>query len=75
MLDSADYLEDADLQEAACPCGHEEFDVAVGYAVYDDTDDVRWVSIGLRCRSDSQMGVYADWKIDYSPSGHLYDAA
>lgn len=70
MLDSADHLDDADLGEAACPCGHEEFDVAVGFALRED-GEVAWVSLGLRCRNDGVLGVYADWKIDYSPSRQL----
>lgn len=70
MLDSADFLDDAEVEAAACPCGHEQFDVAVGYALFDD-GEVRWVSVGLRCQRDGLLGVYADWKIDYSPSRHL----
>jgi hypothetical protein len=70
MLDSAQYLDDADLGDAACPCGNEVFDVAVGFALRDDAE-VRWVSVGLRCHRDGLLGVYADWKIDYSPSRHL----
>jgi hypothetical protein len=33
--------------------------------------NVRWISIGLRCLTDNTPGVYADWKINYGPSGHL----
>ena len=73
MLDSADVLDDADLGDATCPCGHEEFDVAVGFALGEDSE-VRWVSVGLRCRNDGLLGVYADWKIDYSPSRQLLAA-
>ena len=73
MLDSAEFLDDAEMGTAACPCGHETFDVAVGFALRDD-GDVRWVSVGLRCRNDGQLGVYTDWKIDYSPSRNLLTA-
>lgn len=73
MLDSAECLEDADLESAAYPCGHEEFDVAVGFALRED-GEVRWVSVGLRCRKDGRLGVYVDWKVDYSPSRHLLSA-
>ena len=72
MLDSADVQDEADPGGAACPCGNETFEVAVGFAVRDD-GDVRWTSIGLRCVGDGILGVYADWKIDYSPTAHLYD--
>ena len=73
MLDSVEFMEDADLGEAACPCGHEVFDVAVGFALRENAE-VRWVSLGLRCLNDGLLGVYADWKIDYSPSRHLLSA-
>ncbi|WP_155856066.1 hypothetical protein [Cellulomonas sp. URHD0024] len=74
MLDCASYLADATLGAAACPCGGEQFDVAVGYSLLDD-GDVRWVSVALRCQTDGLLGVYADWKIDYTPSGHLVTLA
>ncbi|GAA1851800.1 hypothetical protein [Asanoa iriomotensis] len=68
--DSADYLEDADLGECACPCGGEDFQVAVGFALTAD-GEVRWLSVALRCVRDGTLGVYTDWKIDYEPSRHL----
>lgn len=73
MLDSAEYADDAELEPAACPCGAGVFNVAVGFATYADSDDVRWVYVGLRCIQDGLLGVYANWKIDYSPSRQLYD--
>jgi hypothetical protein len=74
LLDSAEYEEDADLEEAACPCGEEIFELAVGFAYYDGGEDVRWVYVGLRCVADGTLGCFADWKIDYSPTSHLLDA-
>ena len=74
MLDSADHREDAALDDATCPCGGEAFDVVVGFAFYDGSDDVRWVYVGLRCVADGVLGCYADWKIDYAPTAHLFDA-
>ncbi|TYB45141.1 hypothetical protein FXF51_60170 [Nonomuraea sp. PA05] len=70
VADSADYVEEADLAECACPCGGEQFAAAVGFAFRGD-GEVRWVSIGLRCLRDGSLGVYGDWKIDYSPTAHL----
>lgn len=71
MLDSADFVEDADLEDAACPCGGEVFNVAVGFALRVD-DEVRWVYIGLRCVADGILGCNAEWKIDYAPTAHLF---
>jgi hypothetical protein len=72
--DSAEHWNDEDFDECACPCGGEEFAVAVGYALFDD-DEVRWISVGLRCLNDNVLGVYAEMKIDYSPSRHLLGQA
>lgn len=73
MLDSADYVDEAALEFAECPCGGGTFNAAIGFALYDD-EDVRWVYLGLRCTQDGTLGVYADWKIDYAPSHHLVGA-
>lgn len=72
--DSAEYWSEDDADFCACPCGGEEFAVAVGFAFFDD-GEVRWISVGLRCLKDGLLGVYADTKIDYSPSRHLLDQA
>jgi hypothetical protein len=74
LLDTDEYLEDATLEGAECPCGGTTFNTAAGFAFYDDSDDVRWVYLALRCTRDGVLGCYADWKIDYSPSLHLLQA-
>jgi hypothetical protein len=71
MLDSEDYKEDATPEAAACPCGGETFNVAVGFALRDD-GSIKWVYSGLRCVTDGTLGVYGDWKIDYEPSEQLF---
>ncbi|WP_328338575.1 hypothetical protein [Micromonospora sp. NBC_00421] len=68
--DSADHWAGTGHESCSCPCGGEEFAVAVGYALVDD-GEVRWISVGLRCLDDGTLGVYADTKIDYIPSRHL----
>lgn len=70
LADSAEYAEEAELQPCECPCGGDTFAVALGFAFRADRE-VRWISIGLRCLTDGAVGVYADWKIDYSPTAHL----
>ena len=67
-----DVASDAEPEDCACPCGGETFEVAVGFALRDG-GDVKWVSVGLRCTIDGTLGVYADWKIDYSPTTALFD--
>ena len=41
--DSSEYLKDAELEECACPCGSEEFEITVGVSLYEDSNDVRWM--------------------------------
>ncbi|GAA3941267.1 hypothetical protein [Actinoplanes auranticolor] len=56
------------------PCGNETFAAALGFALTAD-EEVRWISVGLRCLTDGTLGVYTDWKIDYTPSAHLITGA
>ena len=66
--DSDKYLAEANLEECACPCGEETFEVAVGVALYRGSEDVRWIYLGCRCPNCGLTAVYGDWKnefIDY----------
>ncbi len=74
LLDAEEYLDDAALESAECPCGGSAFNTAVGFPFHDASEDVRWVYLALRCTRDGVLGVYADWKIDYSPPNHLLQA-
>lgn len=71
--DSEEYWEDAEPYQVTCPCGGERFQVSVGFAFRDD-GDVRWIYVGGRCVACGVLGVYVDWKIDYSPTDHLLTA-
>lgn len=63
--DSARYLGDADLKDACCPCGGEEFQISAGVALYDDSEDVRWIYLGCRCVRCGLVAVYGDWKNEF----------
>ncbi|MEU9338569.1 hypothetical protein AB0D49_36375 [Streptomyces sp. NPDC048290] len=77
IADSEEYWgpefweEEGEPGRAGCPCGGEEFEAAVAFSV-DGDGAVRWVTLGLRCVADGDCGVYADWKIDYLPTDHLF---
>ena len=68
--DSEEWWADATPGDAACPCGAEDFEVAVGFSLIEG-GELRWITVGARCVSCGAMGVYVDWKIDYEPSRHL----
>lgn len=70
--DSEDFWEGAAPGDAACPCGAEDFEVAVGFSLL-ESGEIRWVSVGCHCVACGVLEVYVDWKIDYEPSRHLLD--
>ena len=64
--DSDEYLQDAELEECACPCGCEEFEITVGVSLYEGSDDVRWLYLGCRCPQCGLTAVYGDWKNEFN---------
>jgi hypothetical protein len=64
--DSKDYLDDAELGECTCPCGGNEFEITAGVSLYEDSEDVRWIYIGCRCRKCKLTAVYGDWKNEFN---------
>ena len=63
--DSDEFLEEAELQECACPCGREEFEITVGVSLYQDSEEVKWLYLGCRCPNCGLTAVYGDWKNEY----------
>jgi hypothetical protein len=63
--DSGDYLDEAVLEECACVCGCESFEITVGVSLYDGSEDVRWLYVGCRCVTCGLTAVYGDWKNEY----------
>jgi hypothetical protein len=64
--DSDEYLDDAEMEECACPCGGDEFEITVGVHLYADSEDVKWVYIGCRCVACGLTANYGDWKNEFS---------
>lgn len=62
LADSEEFLEEAKLEQAECPCGNGAFEMALGAAFYKDTTDVRWVYIGCRCPECGLTACFGDWK-------------
>ena len=63
--DSEKYLENAELEECECPCAFGEFEITAGVALYQDSEDVKWLYIGCRCAKCSLTACYGDWKNEY----------
>jgi hypothetical protein len=66
ICDSDEYLEDAELEKCACPCGGEEFEITVGVSLYEGSEDVRWLYFGCRCPACGLTAVYGDWKNEFN---------
>lgn len=64
--DSAEFMDGADEEECACPCGKEAFEITVGVSLYDHSEDVRWLYIGCRCPACGLTAVYGDWKNEFN---------
>jgi hypothetical protein len=64
--DSDEYLEDAELEECACPCGGEEFEITVGVSLYEGSEDIRWLYLACRCPKCGLTAVYGDWKSEFN---------
>jgi hypothetical protein len=71
--DSAEFWSEADPVAVRCPCGHESFEISVGFS-FREGGDVRWITVGRRCVACGILGVPVDWKIDYSPTTQLLEA-
>lgn len=66
--DSAEYLEEAELEESICLCGGEVFEITGAVSLYKGSNDIRWLYIGCRCPKCGLCGVYADWKCEFEGS-------
>ena len=63
--DSDEYMQDAQMQECACPCESEQFQITAGVSLYEGSEDVRWFYIGCRCQRCGLTAVYGDWKNEF----------
>jgi hypothetical protein len=72
ILDSVDSAEKSP-DGCACSCGGGEFQLAVAFSHRRDAS-IKWVTVGARCTACGVLGAYAEWKIDYQPTAHLYEA-
>lgn len=74
ICDSDEIWDDASPTVCTCPCGGSTYEVGVGFSLRPD-GEVRWITIGERCVTCGTLGSFVDWKIDYSPTSHLFKQA
>jgi len=74
ICDSEEYQREANPERYRCvECGSEEANVGVGFSLYEDDQEIRWLYVGVRCARCGVLGCFAGWKIAYTPSRHLLD--
>jgi hypothetical protein len=64
--DSDDYIDEAEPWKCTCHCGAELFEITIGVALYEGTEDVRWLYVGCRCPKCQLTGCYGDWKNEFT---------
>lgn len=64
--DSEQFIEGASLDHAQCVCGKKHLELTVGVALYEGSEDVRWLYLAARCVECGLAGVYGDWKNEYN---------
>jgi len=72
ICDSEEAWDAGEPTEVVCPCGLKFFELAVAFSHRDD-GTVKWITVGQRCSGCGILAAAVDWKIDYSPTSHLYD--
>jgi hypothetical protein len=75
IADSNEFWAEATPRTWKCICRSKDAYLAVGFSLYEDHADIRWISLGHRCAYCGIMGSCVDWKIAYGPSLHLLDQA
>ena len=74
LCDSEEYWDEARPEHWKCvDCDSEETNVGVGFSLYEDDQEIRWLYVGCRCAKCGVLGCFAGWKIAYAPSRHLLE--
>lgn len=84
ICDSEEHWDDDEADDYACPCRKStEFRLSVGFSHVSVVDEngknlqrmVKWIYVGGLCVRCGVVGLYAEWKVNYAPTAHLYDLA
>ena len=76
ICDSEEFWQDAEPDTWRCiECNGNEANIGIGFSLYPDSGDVKWLYVGTRCTKCAILGCFAGWKVGYGPSYHLLDLA
>jgi hypothetical protein len=74
ICDSEEYWEDSEPEALNCiECNSQQANIGVGFSLYPDDAEVKWLYVGYRCADCGVLGCFAGWKVAYAPSRHLFD--
>ena len=72
ICDSGEFWNDAETERWACiDCESSTANIGVGFSLYEDRADIKWIYIGVRCAHCGVLGCCAGWKVGYGPSLQL----
>lgn len=76
IVDSETYWDEAEPEPLTCiECSSEEFNVGIGFSLYDSDDGVRWLYVGERCNKCGILGSVVDWKVAEGPARPIMEKA
>lgn len=74
ICDSGEYWEDAEPETLSCiECNSQHANIGVGFSLYPDDGEIKWLYVGYRCAKCGVLGCFAGWKVAYAPSRQLFD--
>ncbi len=74
ICDSGEYWEDSEPEKWRCvECKSIHTNVGVGFSLYPEDKEVKWLYVGCRCAKCGVLGCFAGWKVAYVPSRHLFE--
>ena len=74
ICDSQEYWSEAEPESWQCTeCQSVSANLGVGFSLYADSTDIKWLYVGYRCSRCGVLGCFAGWKIGYGPSHELLD--
>jgi hypothetical protein len=74
ICDSEEYWEDSEPEKWSCiECNSDKTNIGVGFALYPEDGEVKWLYVGTRCAKCGVLGCFAGWKVAYAPSKQLFD--
>ena len=78
VCDSEKFWDEAEAeteQWQCTECDSEDCNVGIGFSLYDDHQNIKWLYVGVRCAGCGLLGCFAGWKVGYGPSLQLMDQA